>query len=136
MSSKYIQPICLLVAGVGSLIYAAVVGVEMMVPPRTVAGAAASAPTISGWVQLAIAALGGVGLTGASLVQSIKNFVIRSLPGVSQPTVTNVVDFAQITALAAMVSNMPDGPAKDSLNAAGRACFDEMRDNVFPAIKQ
>jgi hypothetical protein len=134
MSSKYLYPVCLLVAGVGSFVYAAVIGAQMLVPPRTMAGVP-TAPTVSGWIQLAIAAIGGFGLTGASLVQAIKTMVIRFMPGSPQTTVTNVVDFAQITALMVLVGNVPDGPAKDSLNMAGRACFDEMRDNVFPASK-
>lgn len=124
----------LLLVGIGCLVYANVLGFEVAIPARsTVSGPSPVALTPSGWIQLIVSLLGGVGLTGAGIINTIRTIIAKSLPSnLPQPVAENVMDFAQITAIMAITASMPDGPTKDGLTLAGRSCFDEMRDNVFP----
>ena len=114
-------------------IIAAVIVFEMAKPVASYgAGSPEATPTTAGIVQLLLSLVGGAGFTLTALWQGAVAFLESR--GMSHGSATQAVDFAKVTAIVGLCAALPDGPTKTSLNAAGRAACDELRDQLFPGV--
>lgn len=114
-------------------IIATVIVVEIGKPMQAYGiGSPEATPTTGGIVQLLLSLAGGAGLTLTAVSQGTIAFMESR--GMSHGAATATVDFAKVSGILALSKSLPDGATKTSLNLAGRAACDELRDQLFPGV--
>lgn len=110
---------------------AAVIMFEMAKPVTAYGiGSPEATPTTAGIVQLLLSLAGGAGLSLTAIWHGAITFLESR--GMSHGNATATVDFAKVSGILAIAKTLPDGATKASLNLAGRAACDELRDQLFP----